>query len=241
MAQHTPRRRRDDDIDDFMASIFKNEATPKPAAPLFARKTKPEKQVIKPAPRQKEQIKPYVPKSTYQKNIPRASTSRVTFGKPLLAGVIVIAFVSLIVLAWQGPLQSILSPSPFSKETKQKMGDTPLYFPQSLPKGYKIEKDTMKFPSDKVVVFAASDDTGNAITFSLQSKPSGLNTKPFTDKLTSTTSLKTDEGEATIGDDTDGKRIVSYVTDKIWLLITVRKDQIPAQELEAIVKSLKEG
>lgn len=240
-------KRHDDDIDDFMASIFGNE-TPakKPAAsPLFSRPHKPKMQEKQP-PRQQRVLSPHptvhVPKRVKAPKTPRPKRNlKISVGKPALGVVTAFLFIGLVFVLWQGPLQSVFYPSPFSDETKEKMSNTTLYFPTTLPKEYKIEKDTMKQPSSGVLVYAASNEAGNAITFSIQSKPSGLNTKPFTDQLTSTKTVQTSEGEATIGEDTDGKRIASYLTDTVWMIINANKDNVSTEELEALVKSLRKG
>ncbi len=231
MAQHPY----DDDIDDIMASIMQG----KPAVPAAVKEgsKKPAKRTsgTQNAPRQKKQTHAYSPPAPKKKPRPRA------FVKATLLVATLVLMVGAGFFLWIGPLSAIFTPpSPFSPEVAEKV-QAPLYYPAKLPGSYKIELGSITQPEPSVVVYAASDDSGNKLNFSLQKQPKGLNLNPLYEALSDIKEVETKFGTVKYGTLEDNLDIVNVLADSTWIIVTSSRGQLDEQDVQLLINSLVTG
>lgn len=137
----------------------------------------------------------------------------------MVVGLIVLLSASVGTWIWQSgkkpPVQIPLS-------LRQKISFQP-HLPQVLPGNYQV--DPQSFIVDQgALVYQIRDATGEVITFAEQSKPKAVDffTTFYESQLKNPKILNRTPYSSTTGQAHDGKStVLSIVTDKTWLLITV--------------------
>ena len=230
MVDSTTRNRRDDDVDDFMATLLSGQSTPTPVQTQFSSGLE-NATVSVPRQHSHQAKKISEPK--------RKQRLRKGF-RVLLATALLILLSTGVFLVLRSPVASFLEPkSPFSEELAQKV-DFPLYYPTKLPDGFKIELDSIKQPVDDVVVYAMSDDNGKRINITLQQQPSSLNLEPLYEVLTDLEAIDTKYGKVNQGISKEGFALTNVTTGKTWVIINSGKDSIGQTEIRMLINSFKE-
>jgi hypothetical protein len=97
--------------------------------------------------------------------------------------------------------------------------DFPLYYPETLPKGYAADPSSFSIGKD-VVTYAFTYGDEDKLAVSLQPIPSAFDFDTFYQKtMGGAVTLKTETGMARIGP-MNGIQTISLVADKTWILIT---------------------
>lgn len=115
----------------------------------------------------------------------------------------------------------------------------PIYLPTTLPRGYAIDPDSYD-TKQNVLIFTASDDSGNKLTFSEQPKPPDFDIGIFHEKsLKNSKSLPGTPYPSVVGQTETGGRLLSVLTDNTWVLVTTKSAQAEAN-LKHVAERLKQ-
>lgn len=227
---------RQDDVDDFMASILGGSPAPapKPKASVFSRKHEEHKQQHTQAPHHAHA------KRAYQTTEPKRTRSSKKVLRFFLMLLVVTAVTGGGYLLWRGPISGLLEPkSPFSTKIQENMG-VPLYFPTKLPGSFKIETDSITQPEGGVVLYAITDDDGKRINITLQKQPGGISLDPLYAALQNARDIQTKFGSIKTGTTSENVDVTNILTGKTWVLINTPKDTLKDEQLISLIDSLKE-
>lgn len=231
-------RSRDDDVDDFMASLMTDE----PATPA---KRPGLRRTFQKQPKAESESKPLQrpePKQSAPKTQPRRNPARPKKGiwRPVLTLVVVAGIIASGIFLWNGPVSSLLEPrSPFSAEAQEKMG-IPLYFPTKMPGTFKIETESITQPESGVVIYAVTDDDGKRINITLQKQPDGLSLDPLYAVLQDAQDVDTKFGSVKIGTSSDNITVANVLTDETWVIINSADGSLTPDVLQTLVNSFKQ-
>lgn len=155
--------------------------------------------------------------------------------KAVLAGIIGVVIVCVLGAFYLASRQPVRIPGEATE------GVTfPIYIPQKLPDGYKLDEKSFKYvPSEGVFVFQATNKAGDNLVFSEQGKPTSLNLDDFTGRqLIDARKLPNLPFSATTGKTLDKKNtLLSVVTDTTWLIMTTTSE-VDNQELHDVAAGL---
>lgn len=126
--------------------------------------------------------------------------------------------------------------SPFEETVKDSV-EYDLYYPTSLPPGFKIETDSVQKVEDGVVVYAISDDDGKRITVSSQIKPSQINLDSIYAALSGVYDLKTHNGDVKVGKAQNGVLVAAMTLGDTWLLLNTPNGNVSVDEFNQILVS----
>lgn len=226
----------DEDMDSILSSIMNGANTarpeqvqqrqpkPAPVAPAHTRQPLEQRAMPRHAPTTKQS----------RTNKPKSKKKVVAFG--LVSIVLVFGL-----MAVARPAVSIIFPSsPFSKDLALGAG-YPLLYPGKLPSGYKIDKSSINKSTNGVIVYALKNSEGKVINVSLQQQPQSLNLKPLYDTMQNIRTVETPAGETTVGITQDNMLTSNTLSGSVWVIIRAQPDTVKDQEIDAMLKSLKQG
>ncbi len=151
----------------------------------------------------------------------------------------------VVLLVWAGVLgfQILHTEQKLIPETTTRQLNFAAYAPQALPGVYRLASNSFAVSKDNgvsLLVFKASDTTGDTITFTEQSKPNGFDFSAFyQNQLTDPKTLNQVPYPSVWGKDKlQQQTTLSIVTDSTWILVTT-KAPIDEQGLLRIAQSLQ--
>lgn len=139
-----------------------------------------------------------------------------------------------------GPVARLLTPSPFSSEIKESV-EFPLYYPTSLPEGFKIETDSIKEAENGVVIYAISNGSGKRVTVSAQKAPENIDINALYSSFDDTYELDTSTGKIKVAKTDDNVHIANLIRDDTWLLLNTPNGNVSTEEFNQILSSIREG
>jgi hypothetical protein len=126
--------------------------------------------------------------------------------------------------------------NPIPKDIR-KNSQVALYYPSSLPKGWKLDKTTFE-QTQGVVLYTLKSSKGT-IVISEQQQQDGFNYDQFYQKsLTSSSSVSTPLGSGAIGK-LRGKAVGSITIDKSWILASSSTGSVDKSDIQYIFYHLK--
>lgn len=133
---------------------------------------------------------------------------------------------------WQPPVVN-----PFSTGVIAAM-KFPLYYPTSLPSGYRIDTKSVSQPSDGVVVFDMIGPKGDKLYMSEEARPTTFDLGGFYKKFQDLQEIPVSDGSVAVGRVNSGQtEIVSRANNKTWILSNTTAN-IPLDQLVDMLKSL---
>ena len=113
-----------------------------------------------------------------------------------------------------------------------------LYYPTSLPAGYKIDTKTVSQPSDGVVVFDIKGPKNNTIYISEETRPSEFDIGGFFEGFSDLHQYSITGGDIATGRIEGGRLAVgSMLNNSVWIIANTKADISPSQ-MKALIESL---
>ena len=168
------------------------------------------------------------------KSAPKRLGGRLIARKWLFLGIIVGA--ALVGIAAVTLVRSQPIPRAF-----QEQATYPLYYPDGLPKGAEIDRESFRHPPDapEVLLYQLRWSNGINIVISEQARPEGANFQEFEQtKLSAQRAVITPYGKGIVGRG-EGKTIGSLITEKTWVLVTAPA-AFTYDDMDRILSGLKE-
>jgi hypothetical protein len=113
----------------------------------------------------------------------------------------------------------------------------PLYYPETLPKGFKFQKQSVK-QSDAVVIYTLLYEKDKKLFVSAVPKPAGVQFSDFYNRvLSNKIAVLSTQGTAVMGS-VNHQLVASLVTDKSWITMNAPSG-IDTTALQSLLTSLK--
>lgn len=219
-----------DDTDDILAAIMGGAA---PAAPSVIS----HKQSVASTARQKDNQK-----QTVSNTRPKRKNAH----KPLGAFIAIFFILGVVLAAGAGAFlyreritAFLAPPSPFSSEVRASLS-FPVYYPTEMPGTFKLDTDTITQPDSNVVVYRLTNDEGIAVTISQQAANNQIDIRKLYPEDQEPKQVELPLGTAHIGT-VEGSLLAHLVGQKTWIIVTTSPSTLSSDELEIILRSMRQG
>ena len=127
---------------------------------------------------------------------------------------------------------------PFSSDV-QNSATFKLFYPGTLPPGYKVDESSIKF-ANNVLTYAASNSKGQRLVFTMQQIAPQFNFNQFyKEQLKESEEITTPYGKAVIGKNSN-RNLGSMAVDNTWLLLSTNSTEVTADEMALVLQNLKQ-
>jgi hypothetical protein len=226
----------DEDMDSVMSSIMQGEAT----YPVNRQQINNSEKIANTRPRKNGSAT--LAKNSQAFNRPKGKFSKTK--KLSLAFILVILGVATLFGAYltlSGPISALFTPpSPFIGKISGI--NYPLYYPSKLPKGFKIELNSIIQPENSTaVVYDLSNDSGKKVNIILQRKPKDIDLPLLESNLTDTRDVITKFGTVKVGLTDIGVIMGNVLTDETWIIINSDKNVLSEGDFDMLLQNLSIG
>lgn len=233
--------------DEDLRGRFRRDFTQEPIRTGSPRPPKPQKSAAVPAPQQPQSklaqsteedtlasIKP-LPQAVSMPKTKRSRRRGRGIFKKLFIFLLVLVF--LTAAGYFGYLykqKQTIVPANIKKEAS-----IPILYPNKLPAGYKIDKNSFSVTQGNLITYYAADTNNNKMVFTVQAKPSNFDfAKFYAQGLTNTNKFTTPLGEGVIGK-ASGRLVGSLTTGNTWVLISSNSNSVTADKIQYALQNLK--
>ncbi len=245
------RDRRDDDMDDVLASIMRGNR-PEPhrnqQSPPVRPQNPPKSRRLShstPVATHSRPVKATIPTNAHvpapAKTKRKRKLKKTSVALMVILPIVITASVFGVFLL-KSPIADMLKPpSPFNSDLAGKMG-VPLYYPTKPPKGYKIETNSITQPETDVVIYAMTDDNDHKLNISIQKQPKDIDLGTLLAVMKDPRDLDTKFGKVKVGgtpEEGSSVEIANVLTGESWVIITSDKGTITDQDLTGVINSLE--
>lgn len=135
----------------------------------------------------------------------------------------------------------ITSASPFSDELKNQYS-YPLYYPTTLPEGYKIESRSIYASNDtNKLLMNISNTEGDDAVITQQSQLPGLTYNKLSREYTESRELSTPFGKLKVGVTAEDKEVTDVLTGETWIVISADSSLLTDIEFNNLIQGLIKG
>ncbi len=128
--------------------------------------------------------------------------------------------------------------NPFSSSVQEKAA-YPLYYPQRMPFGWKVEDGSVAYTQDGAVTYTVSDGKKDGVFVVLQKLPPGFKFDETLGKqMTEQRSVQTPYGKAVLGLASNA-RLLSFEAGGTWMMMSGKKD-LDQKKFETLAANLHE-